>query len=192
MNLRRTIVVAGCCAGLAGACGGGGGGSSVDTGLSETRLLSDVTPEEATNACEAIERSFTTRLSPETIVRAVCEMFGAVFTQNAADCRTMADTCVQDAENGDGDISLDELRQDFDCETESVGDDLEGCSATVGDLEACFEDTISLMESTLTRFSCQDAGTLTQADREAMEGFGDLEPPASCQVLSEQCPSFDL
>ena len=192
MKLRRGIVATGFCTALAGACGGGGGESSVDTGLGETRLLSSVSQEEAADACQAIENTFTTRLSPEKMVRAVCEMFGAVFTQNQSDCLTMADTCVEDAQNGDGAISMDDLEQDFDCDNANVGDDLEGCDATVGELEGCFEDTISAMENVLGQFSCKDAGTLTQADRDAMEGFGDLEPPASCQALSDECPGLDL
>jgi hypothetical protein len=62
------------------------------------------------------------------------------------------------------------------------GSDLSACtSGTVGQLEACFNDTLDMFRARLDDWSCDDAPTLTTDD---LETLGDeTEPPASCASI---------
>ncbi len=174
--------------GATSSCGGGGGGSgsAVDTGLSDTRLLSSVTPEEATQACESIESAFSARLDVQSALAAVCELVGAALSDTEAQCRQVADDCVAQAQRGEGMLKEEDFEQDFDCDEEESQQELASCEATVGEFEQCMNDQLALAEQTLAAFSCANApNTTPEALSEAQAG---PPLPASCEALEEKCP----
>ncbi|RYZ04855.1 MAG: hypothetical protein EOO73_22010 [Myxococcales bacterium] len=58
----------------------------------------------------------------------------------------------------------------------------ESCTATVGEIETCFSDTIAQAKAGLADLpSCDDLGT-------EFEVPTDNETPASCEIVQEKCP----
>ena len=173
-------MTAGIGAGLGSGCGGDSDSSGpADTGLPPTQLLSDVTPAEATQACERIRASFQQRFNDDSLGRAFCTLFSAASTTTPSACNSARDACIEEAMQPGSDIMmmLDTGAIDFGCEAADIGD----CGdATVGDLETCFGDTLNLLDAVLNRFDCNDAGMVEADD---LEGI-DFAPAQSCEVVS--------
>lgn len=172
-------------------CSSGSGSlSQIDTGLNESQLLNSVSSDEAKQVCEAVERALETRLNPEAMLAAACQLLGAVSTSTQADCQRMADTCTEQGQQGDGQFNREDFEQDFACETDGIESQLAACNATVGEFERCFGDQITAATQALDQFSCADATTLSQQSLAELQEEPQL--PASCQTLSSQCPIVDL
>jgi hypothetical protein len=174
-------------------CGGSGssGKNDIDTGLAEDKALQDVSPAESQTACENLRSAIEARLPVTSTVRHICELFGAISTTNAADCETMADSCVSQSENGtNGLVPREEL--DFSAGLECDGDTsaFAGCSVTVGEYEDCLNAQFSEVEAVFANFSCSKAGTLTQAEAQNLTaGLASGQTPASCDHLAAECPA---
>jgi hypothetical protein len=169
-------------AGLVVGCGGDGdgGGGDVSTGIAPSKLLSDVTANEAAQACERFEQGFDSVFSRDVFVRAICTLFGAASEDTAAACTTARDMCLQEANMAGSDVmmNLEMIEFDFDC---GEGEEINQCSGTVGQLETCFNDTLDVFRAMLAQWTCDDAPTLTMDD---LESFGEeTEPPASCESI---------
>jgi hypothetical protein len=175
-------------------CGGSGSsGRNFDTGLAEDLALQDVTPAQSQSACENLRSSVQARFSVASNLRHVCELFGALSTTNAADCGTVADSCVQQSENGAADAVVPSEDLDFtaNLECDTAVDQFAGCSVTVGEYEDCLNDQFSQVEELFSSFSCAKAGTLTTAEVQGLST--QLESPtttnAACQRLEAECPA---
>jgi len=164
---------------LTAGCGGDSSGSPADTGLPPEKLLSEVTAEEATQACEKVQGNFERRYNENTLIQAVCTIGAASSSTTASSCSNLRDACIEEAMQPDSELSmtLDLDAIDFGCDMagfEQCGD------ATVGELETCLDDTLDTLDALLNRFDCGDAGMVTQADLESM----DFEPAQSCEAVS--------
>lgn len=168
---------------IAAGCGGDSGGGDVSTGLPPTRLLSEVTEEDAEAACERLQAGFEQRFNRTTVVQAACTLGAASFASTPDSCNDVRDACIDEA-NAPGSetmMGIEFTEVDFDCG--SGMSDLEECGdATVAELETCFNDTLDQLTALLNRFTCADAASVDEGD---LEGFGDMvaEPAQSCAVL---------
>jgi hypothetical protein len=167
----------------AAGCGDDGdGGGDVSTGIAPTKLLSDVTAQEAVSACENLRVGFNRVFQEDKLIRSVCTLAGAAFADTSADCVTLRDQCIQEASMSGSD-TMQELEQiEFTCEGESM---LAECTGTVAQLEACFNDTLDAFDAALNQISCDDAASVEMED---IEGFGDMvsTSPPSCEAVG--CP----
>lgn len=168
---------------LAAGCGGDDddGGGHVSTGIAPNKLLSDVTEQEATQACERLAAGFDARLSRDTLVRSTCTIAGAALADTPEECETLRDDCIEsanDPSSAEGEaLDVDEI--DFECDDTS---DLTECTSTVGELETCFNDLLDQIGSVLDSITCADAASVAEDD---IEGTLDssFQPPASCEVV---------
>ena len=173
-----------------GGGGSGGGGDPagpVDTGLPESTPLESVTPEQYANACEALRESVEARLGPDRAIRGVCEVYSGALTDEPAQCRTSADTCVSDVNAGNGPLGIS--RQQLDFTMFECGDtgQLEGCTVTVGEFETCLEDRMSGIEALLEGNDCSNAANVSLTTAAALLDLGGMSP-ASCSRVEQQCP----
>lgn len=173
--ILATAVLAG---GVGAGCGGDDGDSSggdLSTGLSKSKLLSDVTEAEAQSACESLADGFEAKLDEEKLVRSFCTLFGAIAADTKAECETQRDTCIDQANDGQGiGAQASGMVEAPDC---AGSESLLECTGTVGDLETCANDMIDQILGLLDSFSCDDAAEI---DETSTEGLGDFEQPASC------------
>jgi len=181
-----TILLTGTALGVG--CGGDddSGGGDVSTGLAASKLLSDVTPQEAQQACESLQSGIDRRLSTDKLVRGFCTLFAAASSQSKSECEDVVDTCIdqanQELENGEG-MDFEDVGT-LECDGES---EISSCQGTVADFEACMNDTIDQVLAALSAVTCDDAGTVAMED---FEDFGEttFAPAASCEAL--ECPVF--
>jgi hypothetical protein len=169
---------------LAAGCGGDDDdGGEVRTGIAPNKLLSDVTTEEAAQACESLAAGFDSRLSRDKLVRTICTLASAALADTTADCETARDECIEAANDpnpAEGE-SLDIDAIQFECDGEGAAD-LTQCTSTVGELETCFNDLLDQISTALDAISCDDAATVGEED---IDGFQEstFAPPASCEVV---------
>jgi hypothetical protein len=170
------------CFGLLAGCGGDDDSSTqVDTGIAEDKALSDVTSEEAVTACEHMQEAMQDVIDPEAIVNMVCTLFAASSTTSEAECNQARSECIEQARE-----QAQEAAEEVELECDGDTSEFEGCDVTVGVLESCLNDTLDQFREVLSQYSCADAGQIEDADLENLGNF-DVEPPASCQPLIEQC-----
>ena len=159
-------------------------GGDVSTGIAPSKLLSDVTAEEAATACTRLQAGFERVFDRDKLIDAVCTLGAAAFADTTADCEMIRDQCIEEAnmQGSDTTAQLDEI--EFTCDGEGDAE-LSQCTGTVGQLETCFNDTLEVFEAALASISCEDAATVAEED---LDGFGAMfdEPPASCEAVG--CP----
>jgi hypothetical protein len=165
-------------------CGGDSGGGNVSTGLPPTRLLSDVTEEDAELACERLQAGFQQRFNRDTVVQASCTLAAASFASTPTSCNDVRDACIEEANSAGSEtmMGIEFTEVDFDCGSGGTADLTDCGDATVAELETCFNDTLDQLTALLNRFSCADAASVEEDD---IAGFGDMvsEPAQSCAVL---------
>lgn len=171
---------------LAAGCGDGDGGNGdVSTGIEPNKLLSDVTEEEAATACTRLQAGFNRVLDEGKVIRALCTLTAAAFADTTADCNSLRDQCIDEATMPGSELmeNLEGL-DTFECDGSGI-EELAECTGTVGQLEACVNDTLDRFDALLNQFSCNDAASLEPED---LENFGDTlgESPASCESVG--CP----
>lgn len=168
---------------LAAGCGGDDddSGGDVSTGIAPSTLLSNVSAEDSANACQRLAAGFERALPEETLFRAICTLFAASSTETQAACEDARDACLDDASTPGSETmtALDSTGLEFECDGNASLSECTG--GTVGDVEACFNDTLDLLDATLGQISCAQAGMID------FETFGQgIESPASCDPV--QCP----
>ena len=172
------------CFGLLAGCGGDddGGSGTFDTGIAEDKALSAVTPDEARNACESMRSAVQGVVDADSIVNMVCTLMAASETETESACNQQRADCVEQYR----DLAEEQAEEiDFECDGDTS--QFEGCDVSVGVLESCLNDTLAQFRAVLSRYSCEDAGQIDDADLEDLGANFDVEPPASCQPLVDQC-----
>lgn len=170
--------------GLMAGCGGDddGGSDRVDTGIAEDKALSAVTADEMRNACEGMRDAMRDVIDADSIVNMVCTLMAASESTTEAECNQQRSECVEEYR----DLAEEQAEEiDFDCDGDVS--QFAGCDVTVGVLESCLTDTLSQFRAVLSRYSCADAGQIDDADLENLGANFDVDPPASCEPLVDQC-----
>jgi hypothetical protein len=168
-----------------GGCGGSSdsdGRPRVDTGLPETKQLGELDDTEAGQACNATASALSAEFSAARQLEYFCTTLALVTTQTSTTCESQKNDCVQ---NPPDSFVAEDIS--FDCST-ATASGLEGCQATVGELETCTEDLVIQTRTSLSIFNCSLAG-----DPEALEQAAMSVPeerPPTCQSISETCPTL--
>jgi hypothetical protein len=172
--------------GQGGAPGDGSTPPAVDFGVPAAKKLSELTPAETAQLCEEAEALVDTSGLQKDMKEFTCKLAGITATMMAegdsdADlqkaCKAAYDECM--AEPAD-----DEPAES--CEFEETT-----CSATVGELESCMNDSLEMIGEIKSK--------LPSCDKVTKESVGDvmgdlftLEPSESCKALEKDgCDSLD-
>jgi hypothetical protein len=193
-----------------------GGGGEVSTGISSSKALSALTAQEAASGCERMKDSIEAHFNRSSAKTGLCTLVGLALSPDEATCTSQRDACVK-SESGDGASSSP--ADEFECSDASV-EGWQGCSATVGEMEACLNDILAAFDTLLSGYSCKDAGQPKytedcsppplqsngqvaidpvtgqpyvdhRADCEA-ENLASPTPPKSCQALQTKCPELEM
>jgi hypothetical protein len=167
---------------------GFGGSGPVSTGLPADATLSALDSEQAAQVCQAVADAAGALLSESEITRLACTI--AALTElsfmtdssevsiDQAMCDQLVSTCMSAAGGGDSFYS---------CDADTL--DLAGCNATIGELEACIDDALSLAGTITSVLSCE---TLANPERIDPSALQDVMEVATCSAVQEQCPGLDL
>jgi hypothetical protein len=170
----------------------GGGGMSLDTGLSESVALSELTEDEQIAACEATNDYMGSMAMSDAemqhmgcIDMAACVKVLSFEDYTEAVCQTMYDECM-----GSGMGLGMEMDEPSDCTAEG----LSACTdVTAGDMEAC---TNAYMAESMAAMAAANAMTCADimAAMEAGEGEEAMEPttPAACVTVADGCPAVAM
>jgi hypothetical protein len=175
--------------GLIAGCGGDDGSSGVTTGLPSQQKLSTLNDDEVKQACHSVSDAATMVITPTAIQRASClslgvqaglSVSGTQAKVDVAKCQQAVDTCVTNA----GEL----MEEDADCDSASAKD-VDGCEATVGEYETCFNSFLNQLQQRLTQLTCQNAEKLSES------GYAedvDANSIPECQSLMTKCPDAEL
>lgn len=130
-------------------------GSGWDSGLDDSKSLDEVTATEAASACAGFETYLRNEIGEQELLDFSCNIqgfFSAFDAETDAQaqmlCATARDQCLAESQ---------EL--EFGCPLE----DAEGCSVTVGQVEACTNKQFELFEANIDQFQCSNASTNPEA-----------------------------
>ena len=151
---------------------GGGGGGGFNSGVDESKQVSELTDEEANQICRAAEEYGDSLISKSQ----ACTFASLLFSEDEASCNQFKAACEDAPEEED---------EEDDC-TEGLPPELEGCTATVAEMEACQEAVAGQVRSVIAGLSCADAGN---AENLGSALNVDPESLPSCQVVKEKCPN---
>jgi hypothetical protein len=166
---------------------GSGTGSSGDlnTGLPDDKPISSLTDAEITDLCGKIDAFYSEGKVADSLEDLSCRfagMFAAAFSAPETDaaaraaCQAAYDDCV---------AAPAEV-------TEKCTKPTGMCTATVGEIEACANDSAKALDQLASTFpSCAE---LTLADLEGTDGGDPMTPadPASCTTVEMKCPDAPL
>jgi hypothetical protein len=183
MTMRFSMVMAGLVALTAVACGGSsdddGGGNSgqIQTSIPASTPASELSDAQSEELCKAAGDA-----AQATFGSTDAKSYGCGFTAyiaasltpgDASACKKFYDECMKAPVESDG------AEQ---CEKPSSA-----CQATVGELEACWNDAMSQSLAGLAQLpGCDDVGK--DRDGAAPGDAPAAELPASCQVIEQKCP----
>jgi hypothetical protein len=170
-------------ASLAAGCGGGddSGSGDVTTGLAQSTPLSDVSAADAEKACNRLQAGFDARFSGDKLTRTICTIVGAAAADTPSECESLRDSCIDAANEQGSETMMDIGVGELDLECDSSSSNLNQCTGTVGQLEACFNDTLDQFDALLGDISCADAASVGMEDIDSLGG--DAGPPASCEAV---------
>lgn len=167
------------------ACGGDSQdppSSALDTGIDADKPLGEVSDAEAVQACNRLGAALEQRLPGELITRQTCTLLG-VSASTASACGTLRDQCIDSS----GETDVYDPSQ---CE-DSNADELQGCTATVGELELCTDEYTNELKDLLAGLSCESAGT-ARANDVTIATFIAYRLPESCTSVQERCPNAPI
>ena len=149
----------------ANACGGDSG--RIDLGLPRSKVLSEITDDEARTICESVQpEDVDIQLGREQD----CTISGLFSSSTQAECESIRDACIASPPD-----TMDEPQ---DCSM-AKAEQFMGCGATVGEVEGCMDAYLDTVERYLKSLTCADAGMVS--------------PPAApgvCAPVQERCPEL--
>jgi hypothetical protein len=182
-----SLALSGVAASGLAACGGDSqdppGDSELDTGIDPAKPLGQVTDAEAVQACNRLGAALEQRLPGDYVSRQTCTLLGVSASSPSA-CSATRDQCVQ------GSGADTDFYDPADCATTNA-DELEGCTATVGELETCTDEYTGELKGLLDRLSCDNAGT-SRANDVSLATFIGYRLPASCTSVQQRCPNAPI
>jgi hypothetical protein len=174
----------------AGSMSSGGSGTSsggdLDTGLPDDKTISSLTDAEIVDLCSKIDAFYSEGKVADSLEDFSCRfagMFAAAFSAPETDaaaraaCQAAYDECAAAPAEGMAEKC-----------TKPTG----VCTATVGEVEACANDSAKALDQLVDTFpSCAE---LTLADLMSMDGGDPMTPadPASCTTVEMKCPDAPM
>ncbi len=186
--------------GLCSACGGDTDSdknknddqkTTVDSGVPAETEIRDMTTEQEQQLCTEVQRVVTEELVPSEVQPAICGAVGYMAAvegsvdslgegEAVADPSAAAELCQQAYEECMAQES-DQVSEPIDPENCDLSES--ECTATVGEIEACLNETNEKMDSLLGALpSCDDL------EDEWNPALLVTAIPTSCLVLQEKCP----
>jgi hypothetical protein len=164
------------------ACGKDGG---VDSGLPPDQPGSALTPTDQAALCGSVTDYVDARISAADWLRYACTLEAIGEGAQAADdtpgriaaCEQSRDACVAAGNGGEPLVRA--------CDDDV---DWSMCSATVGEIEACFEDALGLFDGLLNDFTCEILDPARAEALQAKYGDGTDALPPSCEAVEAKCP----
>ena len=138
----------------------GGEGGSTTSGIPSSTRLSELTPDQATQLCEANVSTFS------SIAQSACTLNAVAGSTDATQCEMMRTQCEMTVGADAG------MSGGVDCSQVNTGD-LTGCDVTVGEVDGCFQQLTSYFNG----LSCENAGSLPPT-------------PTCFASLQTSCPLF--
>lgn len=183
--MRFSMVLMGIAGLLAVACGsdddksnGSGGSATVDSGVADDKVANQLTDQEAQKVCESVGKAADALAGGAEAQKATCGFaayaaVSAVTSEQqggtAEDCKAVYDQCLKSPPDTSG--------------AGECSSPPDSCTATVGEIEKCFTDTLAQFKDFLASLpGCDDVGK--EVDIPSTE----LPSPASCKVVEEKCP----
>lgn len=146
---------------------GGGGSGTFNTSVGSSKTIDKLSSAESAQFCkdaEAWADSFSKSIGPK-----FCKVAG-LLTDSKAECEKTVSDCVKEVSVPD----------------ESTGMCMppENCTATVGEVEKCLNDTVTTLNSFLDKFpTCAQI-----ADGSGSVPLSEPAQPASCKAIEKTCP----
>lgn len=142
---------------------------TVDSGVAEDKLGSDLTPAEQTQLCEAVFDFTAEIITPAESKRAACTLEGVLYAllndSDAAACATVRDGCLDKPDEPGTEPAM--------C---TLGIDWAMCMATVGEIEDCREENARTTIAGLKAIDCAK-----------MEEYKSTPPSMEEPQLGEKC-----
>jgi hypothetical protein len=179
--MRFSMVLMGIAGLLAVACGsdddksnGSSGSTTVDSGVADDKVANQLTDQEAQRVCESVGKAAEAALGGAEAQKATCGFTAYTLASfaggddPAAACKMAYDECLKAPQDTTG----------GECTNPTST-----CTATVGEIEKCFTDTLSQLSQLLSTLpGCDDVGK--DVTPPSTEGTS----PPSCEVVQEKCP----
>jgi hypothetical protein len=125
---------------------------------------------------------------------AVLQLFSETGSVDPAECRQFRDDCVATGAPNALDPGEGAFSEGPDCAEEDVADDLEGCDATVGQMETCMTGMVEAFASIFVDLDCERLSTLADdqdALADALTPDNPLAvPPPACDAVMRRCPDL--
>lgn len=151
-------------------------GPAFDSGLPPGKQADALTPAEQVQLCEAQDAHAQGLIDDVQLEAAICTIYAIGFAladdQSVAACVRVRDACVAEPDApGEGTCDL--------------GIDWTRCTATVAELEACYDEYGRASAAQLRSYSCD-----RMAEYAVSPPSGDLPPlGAACSRAQSECPS---
>lgn len=165
-----------------GACDDGGGG--IDSGVTGTKELGELTSDEAEKICDAAQEFGKAVLSERAYARFACATL-ALQEGDVEACRDTQAACEKGQLDGGADLVGAPLfglqRQAPACFEAS---DFSGCDATVAALESCYEALIAQRQRQLYLPRCESLAA------SGAPMIDEPPPPPVCATFEAKCPGL--
>jgi|GEM_PF-5175824 len=152
---------------LVSACGGDSDSETFQTSVGSTKTVDKLTPAETAQFCkdgDAFAKDFEKTFTPK-----LCKVAGLLATTKA-ECDMLVNACLKEESEPDQSSGM--------CEP------LTDCTATVGEVQKCLNDTIATFSAYLDKFpSCAQI-----ADKSGTFPASEPVSPASCKAIEKTCP----
>ena len=157
----------------------------VDSGLPASKPADQLAKGEQDQLCEAAEAYYRERISAGEYKRIYCVSAAVnvslAIDQSIAVCVEFRDDCL--GKPLDPDVAAE-----YDTATCDLGIDWTLCTATVGDIEACFSEYFDASADLFASYSCDRMAEYIDNPPEA----ADVETGPACQTAHASCPSLEL
>lgn len=192
VSWNRSWMVAALALGLgAMGCDNDDSENKLDTGVDNSALLKDISAAQASSICEKVGGFFLAVVNQDTLCNAVgvaadlAQTAGGVRAAERTACADVVAQCKNDTSGWQQ--YMDSFNWKTQCQTSLGNTEIRiGCSATVGDLDKCYEEMVQVTNTVLGKVKCgMTLSSLTNLRNE-------LSPSsvASCQAIAEKCERF--
>ncbi len=188
--MLRPIMMVCVCALIAACDSSEGGSATVSTGLPASTPLGDLSEADAALLCEAGASTYAqVEALNELMDPCLGEALAAKFSGDgqASTCEAAIVACHAERD-ADPAARPQEPDEGFSCDPADLVRGFEGCTATVGEFEACSNAMLGALDSLVSAYNCDMS--LEQA--QSFSENDDLLSPAECDVLeTEACQMGD-
>lgn len=168
--------------GGAGAGSGPGAGPPLGSGLPGGKPVEQLSADDAQKFCTAAKAYATTKLPPALTEKFACNVQAALSSPSDAECPAKVEDCLAQPP---GENPFNPATITSDCESD-LGERA-GCTATVGELEACLVATFDQAAALFGSTTCEGLRANLQNGEDAL---GEPPTPDACKVIEQKCPQL--